>query len=69
MAAIDPTEMLVKQPEPQWISEALGTNVKSLEATLLGEGRGFQSTTWRLELSCDPPEQGPTSVILKSEIQ
>ena len=67
MAAIDPTEMLVKQPEPQWISEALGTNVKSLEAKLLGEGRGFQSTTWRLELSCDPPEQGPTSVILKSE--
>ena len=41
MAAIDPTEMLVKQPEPQWISEALGTNVKSLEAKLLGEGQGI----------------------------
>ena len=67
MAAIDPPEMLVKQPEPQWIGEALGTNVKSLEAKLLGEGRGFQSTTWRLELNCDPPEQGPASVILKSE--
>lgn len=50
MKAPDPTEMLVKQPEPQWIGEALGTNVKSLKAKLLGEGRGFQSTTWRLEL-------------------
>ena len=42
MAATDPTEMLVMQPEPQWIGEALGTNVKSLEAKLLVEGRGFQ---------------------------
>ncbi|MCP9805495.1 phosphotransferase [Cyanobium sp. T1B-Tous] len=61
------TDPVVKQPEPDWIGEVLGTTVKSLEAKLLGEARGFQSTTWRLELSCDPPGAGPASVILKSE--
>ncbi|MFM2157951.1 MAG: hypothetical protein RLZZ124_425 [Cyanobacteriota bacterium] len=58
---------VVKQPEPEWIGQALGTTVKSLEARLLGEARGFQSTTWRLQLSCEPPEADPASVILKSE--
>lgn len=60
-------ESVVVQPEPGWISEVLGTTVRSLEAKLLGEGRGLQSTTWRLQLNCDPPEAGPSSVILKSE--
>lgn len=60
-------DSVVKQPEPGWIGAALGTRVTSLEATLLGEGRGLQSTTWRLLLNCDPPDNGPASVILKSE--
>lgn len=60
-------ESVVKHPEPAWIGEALGTTVRSLEARLLGEARGLQSTTWRLQLDCDPPGGGPTSVILKSE--
>ena len=57
----------VKQPEPGWIGQVFGTTVTSLEARLLGEARGFQSTTWHLKLRCDPPEGGPASVILKSE--
>ena len=60
-------DAMVKRPEPEWISQALGTTVKSLEAQLLGEARGFQSTTWRLSLNCEPADAGPSSVILKSE--
>ena len=63
--AIDPS--VVKLPEAGWISEALGTTITGLEAQLLGEARGFQSTTWRLTFRCDPAGSGPTSVILKSE--
>lgn len=65
VAAFD--DAVVKQPEPGWIGRVLGTTVTSLEARLLGKGRGFQSTTWHLQLRCDPPEGGPASVILKSE--
>ena len=60
-------DVVVKQPEPGWIGQALGTSVTALEARLLGEARGFQSTTWHLQLRCEPPEGGPASVILKSE--
>jgi hypothetical protein len=71
MAGSDPTSELpvgaVKHPEPAWIGEALGTTVRSLEARLLGEARGFQSTTWRLRLDYAPGAGGPGSVILKSE--
>jgi len=62
---VDPA--IVKLPEPEWIGEALGTTITGLDAQLLGEARGFQSTTWRLTLHCDPPGSGPDSVILKSE--
>jgi Ecdysteroid kinase-like family len=64
-APIDPC--VVKLPEPEWIGEALGITITGLDAQLLGEARGFQSTTWRLTLRCDPPGIGPESVILKSE--
>ena len=60
-------DALVRHPEPGWIGEALGTTVKGLETRLLGEARGFQSTTWLLQLNCDPPDGAPASVILKSE--
>jgi len=62
-----PDPSVVQLPEPEWIGEALGTTITGLEAQLLGEARGFQSTTWRLTLRCDPPGSAPESVILKSE--
>lgn len=58
---------MVKNPEADWIGQALGTTITDLEAKLLGEGRGLQSTAWRLDLRCEPPGSGPASVILKSE--
>lgn len=67
MASVQSDPTLVKLPEPAWIGEALGTRVTRLEAQLLGEARGFQSTTWRLTLECDPPGSAPASLILKSE--
>jgi hypothetical protein len=67
MTTADRLDGVVQHPEPAWIGEALGITVNSLEAQLLGEGRGLQSTTWRLLLSCEPPAGGPTSLILKSE--
>ncbi|MEB3199455.1 MAG: phosphotransferase [Synechococcaceae cyanobacterium] len=57
----------VKLPAPDWIGDALGITIRDLEARVLGEGRGLQSTTWRLQLDCEPRDDGPTSVILKSE--
>ena len=60
-------DSVVKHPEPEWIGAVLGTTIRSLEARLLGEARGLQSTTWHLQLDCDPAEGGPASVILKSE--
>ncbi len=57
----------VRQPDPEWIGNILGTRIRSLEATLLGESRGFQSTTWHLRLDAETPGSCPASVILKSE--
>ena len=67
MSAVSLDESIVKAPEPDWIGSALGLTITSLDAELLGEARGFQSTTWRLGLTCEPPGNGPASVILKSE--
>jgi hypothetical protein len=67
MPAAESDESRVRLPEPGWIGEVLGTTITSLEAQLLGEGKGLQSTAWRLQLTCDPPGSGPASVILKSE--
>ena len=58
---------VVQQPEPAWIGAVFGTTITRLESQLLGEARGFQSTTWRLTLNCEPPESAPACVILKSE--
>jgi hypothetical protein len=57
----------VKLPEPGWIGAVLGATITALDAQLLGETRGFQSTTWQLSLRSDPPLSAPASVILKSE--
>jgi hypothetical protein len=57
----------IKTPEPGWIGEALGTTVQAMEIMPMGTARGFQSTTWKLQLTCDPPGSGPETVILKSE--
>ena len=67
MTAVQVDASLVQRPEPDWIGSVLGTAITGLDARLLGEARGFQSTTWRLALRCDPPGSGPSSVILKSE--
>ena len=56
-----------KVPEKEWISEALGTTVVDLQADLLGDEMGLQSTTWRLQLRYADPGSGPASLILKSE--
>jgi Ecdysteroid kinase-like family len=57
----------VRKPDPEWIGEILGASIRSLEARLLGESRGFQSTTWHLRLEAEIPGSCPASVILKSE--
>lgn len=57
----------VRQPDPEWIGDILGAKILSLEATLLSESRGFQSTTWHLRLEAETPGTCPASVILKSE--
>lgn len=33
----------------------------------MGPSRGFQSTTWKLHLSCEPAGSAPATVVLKSE--
>ena len=57
----------VKLPEPGWIGDALGTTIASLEAQPMGPSRGFQSTTWKLHLNCEPVGSAPATVVLKSE--
>lgn len=57
----------VRRPDPQWIGDILGAEIRSLEASLLSESRGFQSTTWLLQLEAETPGSCPASVILKSE--
>jgi hypothetical protein len=54
-------------PDKDWISEALGATVEELQADLLGDELGLQSTTWRLQLRYTEPGSGPASLILKSE--
>jgi len=54
-------------PQADWISEALGSTVVDLQAELLGDEMGLQSTTWRLQLRYAEPGSGPASLILKSE--
>ena len=57
----------IQRPEPGWISEVLGTTIRAMEVRALESGKGFQSTTWQLLLSCDPADSAPRSLVLKSE--
>jgi len=57
----------VKLPEAGWIGEVLGTTISSLEIEPMGPSRGFQSTTWKLHLTCEPSGSAPATVVLKSE--
>ncbi len=57
----------VKLPEAGWIGDVLGTTIASLEIQPMGPSRGFQSTTWKLHLTCEPAGSGPATVVLKSE--
>ncbi|MEI6032600.1 MAG: phosphotransferase [Synechococcaceae cyanobacterium ELA739] len=59
--------MRIQLPEREWISEVLGVSVHAMEVRPMETGRGFQSTTWQLLISCDPPGSPPRSMVLKSE--
>lgn len=61
-------EPLANRPvEPAWLSEQLGCEVVGLEEELIGQERGFLSTTRRLHLRTDPVGSGPASVVFKCE--
>ncbi len=62
-----PAAKTIQMPESGWIAEVLGTAINAMEIRAMESGRGFQSTTWQLLLSCDPPGSAPESVVLKSE--
>jgi len=57
----------IKRPEAGWIGDVLGTTIKDIDIQPMGTSRGFQSTTWKLKLTCDPPGSAPETVVLKSE--
>ena len=57
----------IKNPERGWIGDVLGTTIQDMEIMPMGAARGFQSTTWKLQLKSDPPGSAPRTVILKSE--
>ncbi len=58
---------VVRVPEADWIAEVLGCKIRHLQAERLGDGRGLQSTAWRLSLESDPVDACPPTLILKSE--
>ena len=62
-----PAAKTIKLPETAWIAEVLGTAISAMEVRVLDRSRGFQSTTWQLQLGCKPPGSGPESLVLKSE--
>ena len=66
MSTSNPASLLCKEPNAEWISEALGARIKRLDAIRMGEGRGFQSTAWKLTLERDGHNK-TEAMILKSE--
>ncbi|QNJ24491.1 phosphotransferase enzyme family protein [Synechococcus sp. SYN20] len=64
-SSFDPS--VVKVPEAEWIGDVLGCRIKNLRADRLGDGRGLQSTAWRLGLEAEPADGCPETLILKSE--
>ena len=64
---LPPAPKTIQMPEMGWIAEVLGTAISAMEIRAMDSGRGFQSTTWQLLLSCHPPGSAPESVVLKSE--
>lgn len=67
MSLSDSKDSSVRQPEAGWIGKALKTSLKSLHSERLGDGRGLQSTAWKLFLEAEPGYSCPESLILKSE--
>ena len=67
MAESDFDPSVVKVPEPDWIGDVLGCRIKNLRVNRLGDGRGLQSTAWRLGLEAEPADGCPATLILKSE--
>lgn len=57
----------IRTPDPEWLAQVLGVSISHVEAQVIGDSRGFISTTWQLRLSTDPPGSLPPSLVLKSE--
>lgn len=57
----------IRTPERQWLCEVLGASITDVQARVIGDSRGFISTTWQLSLSTDPPGVLPVTLVLKSE--
>ena len=63
----EPVPEGLRRAEAGWLADQLGVAVRGFEEEVIGAGRGFISTTWRLVLDTDPPGLAPGSVVLKSE--
>jgi hypothetical protein len=57
----------IRTPAAPWLSEVLGVRLSEVRSEVIGNSRGFLSTTWRLQLRTDPPGLLPESLVLKSE--
>ena len=57
----------IRTPDRDWLAQVLGVVITDLQARVIGESRGFISTTWQLSLSTDPPGRLPPTLVLKSE--
>lgn len=57
----------IRTPDRDWLSQVMGVAITDLQAQVIGEGRGFISTTWQLTLATDPPGRLPATLVLKSE--
>jgi len=57
----------MRTPDRHWLSEVLGVHLSEVRSRVIGDSRGFLSTTWQLRLRTDPPGLLPESLVLKSE--
>lgn len=57
----------IRTPDPEWLSQVLGVRISDLQARVIGDSRGFISTTWQISIKTEPPGLLPASLVLKSE--
>jgi hypothetical protein len=63
----NPQGSAIRTPDRDWLSQVLGVSITDLQARVIGESRGFLSSTWQLSLGTDPPGRLPATLVLKSE--